>query len=168
MKSVRRVPEDDFVRVTIGERIAAAFYRLDIEFHTRICEPSTSTGVHCFLSRRQDESFDGMKRREVLGFATMFEPSFARAFLPGWDEPRVKTTFSVSIRHFADITVLTNTAPIIVTEEVSKDSEGSEEFSGSPPRGSRKMVITKHETTPQMPMYLLAFSTGPILLLINL
>lgn len=119
-----------------------------MEFRTRICQ-SENEGVHCFpapLGNTDTET----ARPLVAGFATKFEPNLARTFLPGWDEPRFRSTFNVSIRHFADARVLTNSAAI---PSASTNKEQ--------PLGTSLIRTSKFATTPPMPLYLLAFASGP-------
>ncbi|KAL3081643.1 hypothetical protein niasHT_033054 [Heterodera trifolii] len=127
IRSVKRHPEREMVRLLLGERMKPGWYWLEMELRSRICQSDTMPNGAALFG----------------GFSTKFEPNFARTFLPGWDEPRFRTTFNVTIRHFSDAKVLTNTAPI----------------SSSPPAGTT--CVTRFATTPPMPLYLLAFATGP-------
>jgi aminopeptidase N len=149
VNSVQRNTDKSLVRIYIGERLESTFYLLNVEFHTRICTPD-SAGVHCFYAHEEG--------REVLaGFSTKFEPCFARQFVPGWDEPRVKSTFNVSIRHFTDVAVLTNTAPLRRASGIQADIAGR---GITVEKGQRGITNMRYEQSLPMPLYLLAFATG--------
>ncbi|XP_025268252.1 aminopeptidase N isoform X2 [Camponotus floridanus] len=73
--------------------------------------------------------------------ATNFQPTYARRVFPCWDEPALKATFNISIKHHRNYTVLSN-MPI---REQSDDS-------------NRDGIIWTHfDKTPIMSTYLVAF-----------
>jgi aminopeptidase N len=79
----------------------------------------------------------------VVGFATKFEPSFAKTFIPCWDEPRFKTTFNVTVKHPMNLQILFNTAPLTNAKQLRPD-----------------VGITQFKETPQMAIFLLGFVLG--------
>lgn len=112
----------------------------------------SSEGVHCFYQNSNND------KQVVSGFSTKFEPCFARTFLPGWDEPRIRSTFNVSIQHFSDVVVLTNTAPI--KDKIAKNVESPKQSNSMMEKITRTIVISQFEPTPAMPLYLLSFAMG--------
>lgn len=84
-------------------------YHINIEFRTKICQ-SEFEGTHCIYSTTDSEEKN--LRKKIVGFVTKFEPCFGRTFIPGWDEPRIKTTFNITIRYqnTPGLKILTNTA----------------------------------------------------------
>ncbi|KAL6443893.1 hypothetical protein ACFW04_001724 [Cataglyphis niger] len=71
--------------------------------------------------------------------ASHFEATLARRAFPCWDEPALKATFDISIKHHRNYTALSN-MPI---REQSDDEDGT--------------VWTHFDTTPIMSTYLVAF-----------
>ncbi|XP_015517541.2 uncharacterized protein LOC107222622 [Neodiprion lecontei] len=71
---------------------------------------------------------------------TQFEPTSARRAFPCYDEPALKATFAISIKHEPELHALSN-MPINYTYEDSTDGK----------------IWTVFETTPIMPTYLVAF-----------
>lgn len=151
---VKREFNKDIVKVAVDEPLKEAWYHLKIEFRTRICQ-SNSGGVHCIRRSIYRVSIivltlfvffqnNSTTTHKVVGFATKFELSFARTFLPCWDEPKLKTTFNVTTRSEADLTVLFNTAPQDELDEVGLKKA--------------KNKIVKFKETPQLSIYLLAFA----------
>ncbi|KAH7725403.1 peptidase family M1 containing protein [Aphelenchoides avenae] len=86
----------------------------------------------------------------LAGFVTKFEPTYARGFLPCWDEPRVKSTFNVTVTYPANVTALSNTAVWNLTVTPMSRGDGD------------AYLTAKYEKTPPMPVYLLAFAVGPL------
>lgn len=113
-----------------------------MEFRTRICQ-SAFEGAQCVKTRIPNSSSE-----VVTSFTTKFEPTFARTFLPCWDEPRAKTTFNISIKHPRNVTVLTN-----MPQQTAKDQLQNE-----------SIVITHYQATHKMSIYLLAFVVGKFFL----
>ncbi|XP_043485218.1 aminopeptidase N-like [Leptopilina heterotoma] len=54
------------------------------------------------------DSYVDDKNNTIYLAATEFEPSFARRTFPCWDEPALKATFDISIKHFSNYTALSN------------------------------------------------------------
>lgn len=74
--------------------------------------------------------------------ATQFEPTWARRAFPCWDEPALKATFNISIRHHRDRHTAVSNMPI--REQTADDGAGD-------------MVWTRFRKTPVMSTYLVAF-----------
>ncbi|KAL7079033.1 hypothetical protein ACQ4LE_001555, partial [Meloidogyne hapla] len=147
IKSVKRQIEREFIRLILGKRLSVGWYWLYIEFNTRICQ-SEMEGTHCFPGPllSSDNSKEFSSRQLVTGFSTKFEPNFARTFFPGWDEPSIRSTFNLSVKHFSDANILFNTSPL---------PENNNSLN------NQLIKITNFETTPPMPLYLFAIATGP-------
>uniref|UniRef100_A0A914E1T3 Aminopeptidase n=1 Tax=Acrobeloides nanus TaxID=290746 RepID=A0A914E1T3_9BILA len=146
IKSLKRQFNRDLARAELKERLRSTWYTLELEFRTRICQ-SPLEGVHCLMSQDIDYK-NSTPAQRIIGFTTKFEPTFARAFLPCWDEPRIKTTFNISIKHQKSITVLANTAAQKLSPLELQLLENS------------STIITRYAPTPRMPVYLLAFAIG--------
>ncbi|XP_039428694.1 glutamyl aminopeptidase-like [Culex pipiens pallens] len=72
---------------------------------------------------------------------TRFEPTYARAVFPCFDEPRFKATFSLEVVHHGNLSVSSNMPQI-----------------GSPRYVDEKYVVSRFERSPRMSTYLLAFA----------
>uniref|UniRef100_A0A1I7S331 Peptidase_M1 domain-containing protein n=1 Tax=Bursaphelenchus xylophilus TaxID=6326 RepID=A0A1I7S331_BURXY len=135
---INREFKKNLVKVLIIEKLKKTWYRLRIEFRTRICQ-SNVKGVHCI--RRTIYTRDNSTTiHKIAGFTTKFEPTFAHTFLPCWDEPKLKATFNVTVRHNRDLTVLSNSALIDEYDEIGGDNK-----------------FSRFKETPRMSIYLLAF-----------
>jgi aminopeptidase N len=94
--------------------------------------------------------YDGSLCDQCIGFfyvndyscATQFEPNYARRAFPCFDEPCVKSTYSISLEIPVALSALSN-LPCSAVQEISSSSK-----------------IVKFETTPEMCSYLVAFSVG--------
>lgn len=124
-----RVRGDDTIRVEFGERIAAQELVLQIAYHARY-----------------NAQLEGLFRTQRAGrpyVVTQMEPVSARRAFPGFDEPRFKTPFDLSIELPAGAKAVANTAQ--VAEEALAD-------------GWRRLTF---RTTPKLPTYLIALAVGP-------
>lgn len=75
--------------------------------------------------------------------ATQFEANFARMAFPCWDEPALKASFGISIKHFPNYTALSN-MPIKTTISNTTDEK----------------IWTIFENTPLMSTYLVSFAVA--------
>lgn len=73
--------------------------------------------------------------------ASHFEATWARRAFPCWDEPALKATFDISIKHHRNYTALSN---MPIREQSDDDNEDG-------------TVWTHFDTTPIMSTYLVAF-----------
>jgi len=87
-----------------------------------------------------------VRRGDDAYIVTQFEPLGAREAFPGFDEPKYKVPFTLSITSPSEELVISNT-PEVGTEEIMVDGES----------------WTKHQfaQTRPLPTYLIAFAVGP-------
>ncbi len=126
----QQATRDGVVRIALSQAIAPQTAQLDIGYHGRF-----------------SNLLEGLFHVQVGGdwYAfTQFEPIDARGAFPGFDEPRFKTPFTLSIVAPKAATVAANTP---VAEIASL------------PDGTKRVLF---EPTPPMPTYLLAFTVGPL------
>ncbi|XP_014472136.1 PREDICTED: aminopeptidase N-like [Dinoponera quadriceps] len=86
-------------------------------------------------------SYQNEQNDTVWIAVTLFEATSARRAFPCWDEPALKATFNISIKHHRNYTALSNMPARV-------HSEGSDEDG---------MIWTHFDTTPVMSTYLVAF-----------
>ncbi|XP_025265835.1 aminopeptidase N-like [Camponotus floridanus] len=86
-------------------------------------------------------SYINEKGNNVWLAATYFEPTYARRAFPCWDEPALKATFDISIKHHRNYTALSNMPIREQSEDYDEDG----------------MIWTHFDTTPIMSTYLVAF-----------
>ncbi len=121
---------DGVVRISLAQEIAPQTAQLDISYHARFSN---------LLEGLFHEQVDG----DWYAF-TQFEPIDARGAFPGFDEPRFKTPFTLSIVAPKAATVAANT-PIAEIATLPDDT---------------KRVL--FQPTPPLPTYLIAFTVGPL------
>jgi aminopeptidase N len=99
-KAVSISTDDKLGRATLtfAQPFAAGAHKLAIAYHAPI-----ATGTLGFFAMDYDSPAG--KRRTL---ATNFEPTFARNFLPCWDEPALKASFTVTVDAPADRMALSN------------------------------------------------------------
>jgi alanyl aminopeptidase len=128
--SYRQATPDGVARVTLAHAIEPQTAELDVRYHARF-----------------SRLLGGLFRVESDGrwYAfTQFEPVDARGAFPGFDEPRFKTPFTLSIVAPKGATVASN-SPV-----ASIDAQ---------PDDTQRVAF---EPTPPLPTYLLAFAVGPL------
>ncbi|CAD5219017.1 unnamed protein product [Bursaphelenchus okinawaensis] len=128
----------NLVTVQVKEKLKHSWYKLKIEFRTRICQ-GNGKGIHC-IKRSTYNKDNATTTHRMAGFTTKFEPTFAHTFLPCWDEPKIKSTFNITVRHNVDLTVLSNSK---LTEEFDEINTQNK--------------VSRFKETPRMSIYLLAF-----------
>ncbi|HTK97830.1 MAG TPA: M1 family aminopeptidase [Pseudomonadales bacterium] len=121
---------DGVVRISLEREIAPQTAQLDISYHGRFSN---------LLEGLYHEQVDG----EWYAF-TMFEPIDARGAFPGFDEPRFKTPFTLSIVAPKSATVAANT-PVAEIATL--------------PDGTKRVLF---QPTQPLPTYLVAFAVGPL------
>lgn len=120
---------NDVVRVEFGKRLAAQELTLRIAYRARY-----------------DTQLEGLFRTQRAGkpyVVTQMEPVSARRAFPGFDEPRFKTPFDISIEVPERMEAVANTA-----------QAAEEPLTG----GWRRITF---RTTPKLPTYLVALAVGP-------
>ena len=126
----QQVTPDGVVRISLARSIAPQTAQLDISYHGRF-----------------SSLLEGLFRAQVDGdwYAfTQFEPIDARGAFPGFDEPRFKTPYTVSIVAPKAATVAAN-SPVAQVDSL--------------PDGTQRVQFDK---TPPLPTYLVAFTVGPL------
>ncbi len=126
----QQATRDGVVRIALSQPIAPQTAQLDISYHGRF-----------------SNLLEGLFHVQVDGawYAfTQFEPIDARGAFPGFDEPRFKTPFTLSIVAPKAATVAANT-PVAEIASLPDDT---------------KRVLFM--PTPPLPTYLLAFTVGPL------
>ena len=121
------------VTLNLPTPIAPGTHTLSIEYHGKIFHEATALFALDYDSER------GVKQRALF---TQFENSDARRFVPCWDEPGVKSTFS-----------LTATVPQGQMAVSNMPVESAENLSNGTTR-------VRFKRSPKMSVYLLFFATG--------
>ncbi len=118
--------------LTFPRAVAAGRHTLAIEYHGKI-------GLSTLGFFAMDYDSPSGKRRTI---ATNFEPASERRFMPSWDEPAFKATFSITTDVPAGLTAVSN-MPIASTESLAN--------------GVSRVHFA---TTPKMSTYLLFLAIG--------
>lgn len=137
-KTFKREESKKLGRISLRDPLQKGKYILEMTYNMTICDEDVD-GVRCSLDNQTNSSL------KATSFTTKFEPTLARAFFPCWDEPGVKATFNISVRHNKKYTVLSNMPPV-----ESHDHKSWED----------QFKTTVFQTTPPMSTYLLAFAIG--------
>ena len=124
--------KEETATLTFPVEIAAGQHVLSIDYRGKINQQAAG------LFALDYDAANGKKR----ALFTQFENSDARRFIPSWDEPNKKATFTLSATVPADEMALSNT-PIATTQNLS---------------GGLKRVT--FATSPKMSSYLLFFGLG--------
>jgi aminopeptidase N len=125
-------PNDETASFTFAEPVAPGRYRLIIDYDGIV--NSTAQGLFAL-------AYDGVHGRDQM-LITQFEATDARRFMPCWDEPALKATFTLSVVAPADRTVVSNT-PV---DEIAEAGPG--------------LKRVRFQQTPKMSTYLLFLGIG--------
>ncbi|XP_032684080.1 aminopeptidase N-like [Odontomachus brunneus] len=106
----------------------------------------TGTLIHDDLYGFYRSSYGEGDDEEWLA-TTQFEPIYARRAFPCWDEPDIKATFDIIIKHPSDYTAISNMGEKPKKKDTKK--KGTQD--------NNDIVETRFETTPKMSTYLVAF-----------
>ncbi|HWA88841.1 MAG TPA: M1 family metallopeptidase [Rhizomicrobium sp.] len=124
--------KDETATLTFAGPVAAGHHVLTIDYRGKINQQAA--GIFAL-------DYDGTKGKERALF-TQFENSDARRFVPCWDEPNKKATFTLTATVPSDLMALANT-PIASTEAAGK--------------GLKRVHFA---ASPKMSSYLLFFGLG--------
>lgn len=80
-----------------------------------------------------DEEFN-----QIFLLSTYLRPTYARLAFPCYDEPQIRATFQLEIQHDKNYKAISNTKAVNRTDQ-------------------ENYAVTRFETTPEMPCYLLSF-----------
>ncbi|PFH52379.1 hypothetical protein AMATHDRAFT_140150 [Amanita thiersii Skay4041] len=102
---------------------------------------------------------DGQTKYYAL---TQFEPTSARRAFPCWDEPLLKSTFSITLISRPGTVSLSN-MPAIAEEDYEASPKTNEalQFLSSFVSPGEQWKITRFQETPLMSTYIVAFANGP-------
>jgi aminopeptidase N len=123
---------DETASFTFAEPVAPGRYRLVVDYDGIV--NSTAQGLFAL-------AYEGVHGRDQM-LITQFEATDARRFMPCWDEPALKATFTLSVVAPADRTVVSNT-PIA---EIAEAGPG--------------LKRVRFQQTPKMSTYLLFLAIG--------
>lgn len=140
-KTFKREESKKLGRISLRDPLEKGKYILEMSYNMTICDEDVD-GVRCSL----DTNSTSLK---ASSFTTKFEPTLARSFFPCWDEPGVKATFNISVKHHPKYTVLSN-MPVVEDQKTRRGMMTWHE----------ETIETVFQTTPPMSTYLLAFAIG--------
>lgn len=127
--------EAQTISVDVGRTIAPGKYRLAIDYSGKI--NTQANGLFALDYKNQEG-------RDARALYTQFEPADARRFVPSWDEPDYKATFTLTARVPSNWTAVSN----MPSSGSSSIADGVKEV--------------RFPTTPQMSSYLLFFGAGDL------
>ncbi|KAK7043674.1 Aminopeptidase 2 mitochondrial [Paramarasmius palmivorus] len=90
---------------------------------------------------------------------TQFEPVDARRAFPSWDEPQLKATYAITLISKVNTTSVTN-MPAISEKTFAPEDSDHVELKKVFPSLDGQWKISRHETTPPMSSYIVAFANG--------
>jgi aminopeptidase 2 len=103
---------------------------------------------------------DGKDGKEAFYALTQFEPTAARRAFPCWDEPLLKSTYSISLISRKGLVSLSN-MPAVGPAKPWNGGGGGEELGGLlEKKGDGEWEITEFVKTPLVSTYLVAFANG--------
>ncbi|ESK92997.1 leucyl aminopeptidase [Moniliophthora roreri MCA 2997] len=90
---------------------------------------------------------------------TQFEPVDARRAFPCWDEPQIKSTYAITLISKVNTTSISN-MPAISDKTFAAEDKEHAQLKKVFPTLDGQWRITRHETTPPMSSYIVAFANG--------
>ncbi|KAL6260350.1 hypothetical protein P5V15_007881 [Pogonomyrmex californicus] len=119
----------DILTLKFNEELSLDLYKLNMKFVGNISDSENSGFII--------KSYTDKGENKILAF-TQLEPIGARRIFPSWDEPALKATFNISVKHHQKYKALSNMP--IRAQNMDKDG----------------MMWTHFNTTPIMSTYLVA------------
>ncbi|XP_011688185.1 PREDICTED: thyrotropin-releasing hormone-degrading ectoenzyme-like [Wasmannia auropunctata] len=132
-KPMKHIHDDitNILTLTFDNALSPGLYTLNMKFAGNLSDKSLKTGFMKFLNTDKEGN-------ATLLAITQFEPNGARRVFPCWDEPALKATFDISVRHHQKYKVLSN---MPIREEFLEQNS---------------MMRTHFNITPVMSTYLVA------------
>ena len=132
-------------RIEMREEMPAGEYTLHLD-----CRGAIRTGLQgVYINKFVDEG-----NQEKDGVSTMFAATEARSFIPCWDQPNVKCSFSLTVAVGEELQVLSNMGGV-------KEENWQEVSSHVLPQESRSgWSLHCFPSTPRMSTYLLCLVVG--------
>ncbi|CAL7935734.1 unnamed protein product [Xylocopa violacea] len=125
-------PETDTLNIYFSNPLEIGIYALNLQFSGNLQDDL----IGFFKDHYKDSNGN-----EIWLAATQFESIHARRAFPCWDEPALKATFNISIKHYPNYTAISN----MPAREKSKIDKADGK------------MWTRFERTPVMSTYLVAF-----------
>ncbi|XP_051168569.1 uncharacterized protein LOC127286235 isoform X2 [Leptopilina boulardi] len=122
--------------IDTSQTILKRQYKLKLSFHGYF-NSNSETGFYknSYIDEKNDTTYFAL---------TQFEPTFARQAFPCWDEPALKASFKIAIKHYSNYTALSNMPAI----------------KGKPIHMDNGKIWTKFEKTPLLSTYTVAFTVS--------
>ncbi|XP_076763831.1 aminopeptidase N-like [Xylocopa sonorina] len=125
-------PETDTLKIYLRHPLKVGIYTLNLQFSGNLQD----SWIGFFR-----DHYKNSKGEKIWLATTQFEPIYARTAFPCWDEPALKATFNISIKHYPNYTALSNMP--------AREKTGTDKTDGK--------MWTHFERTPIMSTYVVAF-----------